>query len=441
MLPELLSFIKDNNLIPSGTRLLLAVSGGMDSMVMAHIFHRLPYETGIAHCNFNLRGKDSDDDQELVRSFCKSNDIPFHSVSFNTLEYAGKNGISIQMAARDLRYEWFEEIRSHNGYNLVATAHNLNDHIETILINLTRGSGITGLSGIKIKSGNIIRPLLFATREKISEYCRKESVVYREDKSNAETKYVRNKIRHLVIPVLKQINPSLEQTLMEESERFSDSAGIVNEHIDIIRRRLCFQSGDYIIFNQPGLAEYLRNKTVIYELFRVYGLKGSSTGDLINIIEGRTGSGILTDSHRIIRNRNEIIVSPLSRPADAEIIFYDFNELQSYPEFSVSIFSVDNSFVIPKEPATGCFDASKINFPLKLRRWKPGDRFYPLGMNNPKKLSDYFIDKKYSIPEKENKRVLECDNNIIWILGDKIDNRFKITSDTITAFVITVKNE
>lgn len=440
MLTEFNSFIKDNNLVPDGTRLLLAVSGGIDSMVMAHLFQRLPHKFGIAHCNFGLRGKDSDEDHDLVQSFCTSNDIPFHSINFNTLEYAANKGISIQMAARDLRYEWFEEIRTRNGYNLIATAHNLNDHIETILINLTRGCGIAGLSGIKIKSGNIIRPLLFATREKISGFSKAEAVKYREDKSNAETKYVRNKIRHLVIPVLKQINPSLELTLLEESGRFSDTIGIVNAHIDVIRKRVSVQSGDVIKFYQPDLLEYLQNKTIIYELFREYGLRGTSTGDLINIIEGRTGGGIITETHRIMRNRNEIVVSPLPDSDDQEIIFYNLNELQSHPLFNVKIMPVDSDFVIQKEPATGSFDASKVDFPLKLRRWKPGDRFYPLGMNNQKKLSDYFIDRKYSIPEKENTLILECDNNILWILGDKIDNRFKITTDTVTALVITLRS-
>ena len=231
MLTKFKKFIVENNLINPGDRILLAVSGGIDSMVMAHLFLHLENETGIAHCNFSLRASESDQDEEMVRSFAAEHDIPFYTARFKTKAFAKKNKLSVQMAARELRYEWFAKIMKERRYDSIAVAHNLNDNIETLLINLTRGTGLAGLTGMKPVSNGIIRPLLFATRLDIIAYCNHHSIIFREDKSNADTKYTRNKIRHLVIPVLKEINPSIETTLSETAERFSGINAILSEYI------------------------------------------------------------------------------------------------------------------------------------------------------------------------------------------------------------------
>jgi tRNA(Ile)-lysidine synthase len=415
----------------------MAVSGGIDSMVMAHLFIKSGIKTGIAHCNFSLRGAESDKDEKLVRKFATANKIPFFSIRFKTKYYAHEKGISVQMAARELRYKWFEEIRKKNRYDSIAIAHNLNDNIETLLINLTRGTGIAGLTGIRSSGNRIIRPLLFATRESIENYCKTSKIKYREDKSNSETKYTRNKIRHLVIPVLKEINPSIETTLNQTAERFRGVNEIVTVFIDKIRKNLSEQRKGIFILNINRLKPFLNNKTILFELFRPFGITNSNLGDLQNIIIGKTGGQLFTLTHRIIKNRKEIIISNQS-PAEEQILNINcVAELkQVYGIISARIINMTDSFLIPADPAFGCFDSQKITFPLVIRKWQPGDFFYPFGMNRKKKLSDYFIDRKFSRLEKEKAQILESDGKIIWIIGERIDNRFRITRSTKKALIL-----
>ena len=442
MLSQLHEFIAEKQLIKHGDRILLAVSGGIDSMVMAHLFMHLPYETGIAHCNFTLRGEESDGDEKLVQQFSEENNIPFHLVRFQTKEHAKKNGLSVQMAARELRYSWFENIRKENGYDSIAVAHNLNDNIETLIINLIRGTGPAGLSGMRPVSGRIIRPLLFATRESISGYCVRHGIRYREDRSNADTKYTRNKIRHLVIPVLKEINPSIETTLAEEAERFAGINEIMKEYISRLNNEVSVKNDDLTVFGIRRLKDYLHNKTILFELFRPFGIGSQQIDDLLKVINGRTGGLLFTGTHRIIRNREEIIVSAEKNISDNQVIINGIEELKDLPGFrSAEKIVPDENFVISADPSAACLDLEKLVFPLTLRKWHAGDHFFPLGMNHSRKLSDYFIDKKYSIPVKENKRILESDSKIVWIVGDRIDNRFKITGETREALVIRLDSD
>jgi tRNA(Ile)-lysidine synthase len=437
MINEFKKFVAENNIIKPTGRILLAVSGGIDSMVMADLFLRSGYETGIAHCNFSLRAKESDKDEELVRKYAMDNNIPFFSIRFATKLYAKRNRISVQMAARELRYAWFEEIRNENKYDLIAVAHNLNDNIETIIINLTRGTGLAGLSGMKIVSGKIIRPLLFATRENIISYCSENNIGFREDRSNADTKYTRNKIRHLVIPVLKEINPSIETTLNETAERFTGINEIVAGYIQNLRSRISEQSGKMITFNISLLKEYLHNKAILFELFKPFDISNVQLNDLLKVIDGKTGGQIFTATHRIIKNRKEIIV--LHEETRDEVSFYikAVSDLKEIPGIEYAEYSdVTDKFKILTDPSAACIDYDKLNFPVLIRKWKTGDYFYPIGMKQKKKLSDYFIDKKYSIPEKENKLILESDGKIVWIIGDRIDNRYKITRMTKKALII-----
>lgn len=437
MIDDFKKYIRDNDLAGEGDKILLAVSGGIDSMVMTHLFIESGYKTGIAHCNFSLRDEESDLDEELVSDFAHDHNIPFFSIRFDTRKYSAAKGISIQMAARELRYEWFEEIRSGNGYKCIAVAHNLNDNIETLIINLTRGTGLAGLAGIRNKNNYIIRPLLFATRDRITEYCTANGIRYREDRSNADTKYTRNKIRHSVIPVLKEINPSIESTLNETADRFSDINDIVNGYITRLRGKISEQKGEHLSFNINSLKKYLHNRAVIFELFRDFGITSVRINDLIKLVNGNTGARLITESHRILKNRNELIVSQEAEAVVEPVSIDNIDELAEAPGI-VSAFYADitDTFEIPSDPSVACLDASRITFPLVMRKWKPGDYFIPLGMNQKKKLSDYFIDNKYSILEKENKMILECKGSITWIIGDRIDNRFKITRNTKKALII-----
>ncbi len=437
MLNDFKKFIAENNILNPDERILLAVSGGIDSMVMAHLFIQMGYETGILHCNFTLRGKESEKDEELVRKFAESQSIPFFSTHFDTKVYAKENSLSVQMAARELRYSWFEEIRKQNGYDLIAVAHNLNDNIETLIINLTRGTGLAGLSGMRIVNNRIIRPLLFASRKQITDYCNMNSIRYREDKSNADTKYIRNKIRHQIIPVLKEINPSIETTLNETAERFIGINEIVSEFIRKLREKICEHSGEITTFNISLLRTHLHNKAIIFELFKPFGIINVQLEDLIKVINGKTGGQIFTGSHRIIKNRKEIIVSNEEIKDNTSFLISSITGFKKVPGIESAQYSdITDSFEIPTNPATACVDADKLVFPLIVRKWMPGDNFYPLGMKQKKKLSDYFIDNKYSILDKENKLILESDGKIVWIIGDRIDNRFRITSSTKNALIV-----
>lgn len=431
MLEDFIQYIKDNHLVRKDGNVLIAVSGGIDSMVMADLFLQAGIKTGVAHCNFCLRGRESDGDEELVRRLAVKNKIPFHSKRFKTQEYAGEKGISIQMAARELRYSWFEEIRGKNGYDSIAVAHNMNDNIETVLINLTRGTGIAGLTGMKPASSKIIRPLLFATREKIKKYCRRRKIAYREDRSNAETKYTRNKIRHLVIPVLKEINPSVEAAISETAGRLSGINDIVNNLTEDLRRNLFRITDDVLTVSIRRIKPLMSNRTMAYELFRPYGITSMNLADLYKIMEGRTGGQLFTESYRLLKNRQEIIISSLSGLKNETFTAGSAAQLKKAACLSlVKIETVKSAFHASRDHSTAALDYNKLTFPLIIRGWNPGDFFYPFGMTQKKKLSDYFIDRKYSRIDKEKALVLESGGKIVWIIGERIDNRFRITDAT-----------
>jgi tRNA(Ile)-lysidine synthase len=431
------SFIKGNGLAKEGDKILLAVSGGIDSMAMAHLFLMAGYQTAIAHCNFSLRGKDSDMDEDLVRQFASCHNIPFFSTRFDTKKHSRDNGLSIQMAARELRYIWFEKIMNENNYDLLSVAHNLNDNVETFIINLIRGTGIAGLAGMKPLSNRIIRPLLFATRRKIEIFCSENNISYREDLSNEDTKYTRNKIRHKIIPVLKEINPSIETTLNETAERIAGINEIVNNYISEIREKVSEDKGELTSFSISKLLPFIQNRTILFELFKPFGITGVMLSDLVSVIEGKTGNQLFTSTHRIVKNRKEIILSHEGKLNNDLFLIDDLTDFLKVPGIESAWYEEASvTYEISSDRFSACIDAEKIKFPLTVRKWKPGDRFYPLGMKHQKKLSDYFIDCKYSILEKENKLILESEGRIIWIIGDRLDNRFRITAHTKKALIL-----
>ena len=442
MLNEFLKYIESNNLASPTDKILMAVSGGIDSMVMAELFRLSPYITGIAHCNFNLRGVESDADELHVKEYAGKLGIPLFVKSFNTENYAREKGISIQMAARELRYNWFEEIRQNNGYDLIAVAHNMDDRIETFLINLTRGTGISGLAAMKPRQGDIIRPLLFASRNSIEKYAISNNIIWREDKSNSETKYTRNKFRHKIIPLFKEINPDFGKTIIETIERFSEFEEILCSFITGIKEKISEEKGDLISFDTEKLSEYRPLKTILFELFKPYGITTGQLKNLIELPEGRTGAKIITGTHMISKNRNELIVTKLPIPEPGEYVTDNIEKLRMLPFVGkAEIIEKEPDFVIDTSPLTLSFDAEKISFPLKIRRWKAGDRFQPLGMNEFKKLSDFFTDLKYSIRDKERAYILESGGDIAAVLGERIDNRFRVTGETRKILLIAIKSQ
>ena len=420
-------------------KFLLAVSGGIDSMTMAYLFCKAGINAGIAHCNFNLRGKDSDMDEEHVRQYAEKNNCQFYVKRFDTQEYAASNNISTQMAARDLRYEWFENIRQEHGYHFIAIAHNLNDSIETMLLNLVRGTGIKGLTGIQPAAGEyIVRPLLFASRTEIENFASENNIMFREDKSNAETKYTRNKIRHLVLPLLREINPSIEKTLEDTIERMKETEQAVEDYVSVIKEKISKHDGNKTIFDVNQLKDFLSNKTILYELFKSFGLSGAQTNELSEIIAGQTGERIFTKSHTILKDRTNIIVSPPKNDNDSIFVqINNYSELEKTPFFeSVISLPITSDYKIPVNKNIACLDEDEIKYPLIIRNWKEGDYFYPLGMKNKKKISDFLIDNHVSRFEKEKLLVLESDDKIVWVISHRIDNRFRIKPATQKVLVI-----
>ena len=378
-------------------------------------------------------------DEEHVRQYAKKYNYPFYVKRFDTKNYAASKGISIQMAARDLRYNWFENIRHEHGYHFIATAHNLNDNIETLLFNLVRGTGIKGLTGIQPITGYIIRPLLFAARTEIEHFATENNIKFREDKSNDETKYTRNKIRHLVLPLLREVNPSVEKTLEDTIVRMKETELIVEEYVSVIKENITKPEGDKTIFDVNQLKKFLQNKTILYELFKSFGLSGTQTNEISEVIEGQTGGRIFTKSHVILKDRSNIIVSPIEDNNSTFVIINNYSELEKAHFFnSVASKPISNDYKIPKNKNTACLDENEIKYPLIIRNWKKGDFFYPFGMNNKKKVSDFIIDNHISRFDKEKLLVLESDNKIVWVIGHRIDNRFRIKSTTQKVLVVKV---
>ena len=431
MLNEFLANIKKNGLAGKDDRILLAVSGGIDSMVMTDLFIKSGFNTGIAHCNFCLRGKESDGDEKLVRKLAEKNNLPFYSIRFKTLKYASQKGISVQMAARELRYEWFEKIRSAEGYDYIAVAHNKNDNAETLLLNLARGTGIAGLTGIKSKSAYIIRPLMFARRDTIAEYCESNGIRFREDRSNAGTKYSRNKIRHKVLPVLEKINPSVIDTLDETASRMGETNDIVNYFTDNLRKYLIKKSKDQNVISLRQLAPYLGNSTLVYELFKPFSLTGQMVNDFRNVARGKTGAQVFSVTHRFLKDRDKIIITVTGSPEEVSYTSYSMEELKELPFVkSAGVYRAGKGFEIPREKGVACLDLDKIIFPVISRKWVPGDSFIPFGMKKRKKISDFLIDARLSRIEKEKILVMESAGRIMWIVGERIDDRFRISGDT-----------
>lgn len=440
MLNLFLKYIEENNLVKKGDRILAAVSGGIDSIVMTDMLLKAELLSGIAHCNFSLRGKDSDDDEEMVRKYALKHCIPYYSARFRTSGHAKERGISIEMAARELRYDWFETIRTKNGYNSVAVAHNLNDNIETLLLNLIRGTGIAGLGGMKPSANHIIRPLLFAARKSIEEYCSENKLIYREDLTNADVKFRRNKIRHELIPIMKQINPSVETTLNETAERMNSIYDIVCSYIAETGKIIFAGTDDHITVNISKLKSYLDNQAVMFELFRPFGITGALLKDLQNIIVGRTGGQLFSGTHRILRNRNELVITKYLKEVNESFRISSLSDLKRSPLIeSAKNVTIKEGFKISSDPLMAYLDARKIAFPIIIRKWNRGDFFCPFGMTRKKKLSDYFIDRKFSRVKKEKAFIMESDGKIVWIIGERIDNRFRITKSTEKALVLKMK--
>ncbi|MBL7703158.1 MAG: tRNA lysidine(34) synthetase TilS [Ferruginibacter sp.] len=426
------------NLFHPKDKLLLAVSGGVDSVVLCELCKQAGYDFSIAHCNFQLRGEESERDENFVRSLGGKYNVEVLVKKFETEKYATENKLSIQVAARELRYSWFNELLSREHIpnsqfpipNYLLTAHHANDNIETLLMNFFKGTGINGLHGILPKQGNIIRPLLFAKKEELTGFAKSNHLNFVEDSSNTSDKYTRNYFRNQLIPDLQKVFPQVEDNLLNNIERFRQIEMIYRHTVDITKKKLLEQKGNEIHIPVLKLLKTKPLETIMYEIIKGYGFTAHQADEVIGLLKSESGKYISSASHRILKNRNWLIIAP-NENTEAETILIEKTGALQFTEGKLELKEILNiQYSLSNNPLVAQLDAAEIKFPLLLRKWKQGDYFYPLGMTKKKKLSRFFIDQKLSMTQKEKTWVIEMDKKIIWVVGMRIDNRFKITNNT-----------
>ncbi|MDJ1500853.1 tRNA lysidine(34) synthetase TilS [Xanthocytophaga agilis] len=440
MLKKFLTYINEKTLFQPDEKVLLAVSGGMDSVVMLHLFYKAKLNFAVAHCNFGLRGEESDADELFVKKLAKKYKVPFYSEQFDTEAFALQEKVSVQMAARVLRYEWFEGICKNNGFSVIATAHHLNDTLETVLFNLTKGTGIAGLHGIQSKNGRIARPLLFANREEIYEYVVENQLAWREDSSNQSSHYHRNLIRNEVIPLLKNINPNLEHTIEHTVDRVLAVEKIFLAEVEKTRAVVMRQEGGVTYINFEKLQTEIEPVIKLHELLKPFHFTYTQVNDIWQTLGAESGRQFDSPSYRLIKDRTELVItakglqSYIPATIDADTTQFQ-NEVVSLSIQKVSA----SGFKIPSSPKIAALDLATLKFPLKIRLWKQGDKFCPLGMKQKKKVSDFLIDEKVPVNIKERTYVLLSGDDIVWIAGMRIDDRFKLTKETTEVYQISLE--
>lgn len=422
-------------------KILLAVSGGRDSIAMVYLFQAAQLNFGIAHCNFKLRGKDSDKDEKFVFDLAKKLKVPFYTTSFDTKTYAKTNKLSTQMAARELRYRWFAEIKEKNNFQYIATAHHKNDVAETLLINLAKGTGLSGLHGIKNKVGEIVRPLLCFNRTEIDAFIEENKLPFREDKSNEETKYVRNKVRHKIIPELEKINPSFIETIFNETQHFGELEQLLEIKIHEDKKK-CWKTlrDGTAEINIENLLMLKPLKTYLFYFLKPYGFNAEDVIDVMNSLGKQSGKQFSSSTHQLVKDRNKLIISTIQQKEKTE---FEIEKLEDFKKLPISIeakmVAKNQLKTIKKDKNLAYLNAEKVTFPLVLRKWKNGDKFKPFGMKGMKKLSDFFVDEKFSLVEKEKVWILTANNKIVWVVGHRIDDDFKITEQTKDIIQLRVK--
>lgn len=427
MLDKLKNHIAHHFPFLENKKLFLATSGGLDSMVMAHLFHQLEYKIALAHCNFQLRGLESFGDQKFVQDFADSNGIPVFITQFDTQAFAKDYKLSTQVAARDLRYNWFYELLESENFDYILTAHHADDNIETFLINLSRGTGLEGLTGIPAENGNIIRPLLLFSREEIAQYAKENGIKWREDSSNASDKYLRNKIRHDLVPLFKELNPHFIESFQKTQSYLQESATMVEDASIMVYQQVVRQEEDEMHFNLSKLKRLPNYKSYLYQWLHEFGF--SAWDDVYDLVDSQSGKQIFSPEFRLLKNRDSLILSPIHYQTEKQEYFIEKGIQDVKIPLKLTICKVDD---ISISPNTAIFvDEDKLEYPLVLRRWKEGDNFQPFGMEGKsKKLSKFFKDEKFSLLEKENCWILWSGDSVVWVIGYRQDERFKIHSTT-----------
>ncbi len=419
-------------------KLILALSGGIDSMVLADKLLKANAVFVLAHCNFHLRGAESDGDEQLVRAYAERNGLTLYVKQFDTLNYAKEHKLSIEMAARELRYAWFEELRQQLGYDFIAVAHHADDQLETFFINLLRGAGIKGLKGMQPVNGRIIRPLLNVSRAEIQQYAEEHQLQWREDHTNAETQFLRNKIRHELLPVIDGISQEGRSAILKSIRHLASENAIYRELLQEKLGQMIKQDGEiqqfqynnFPLFTLPPVRSVSPSGfhfPLLFEWLRDYGFNEDQVHSIYEAMDGQPGKVFFSPTHRVTIERDGLELTPICQQNEVPLAL-------SYQQIEK-----DSGFTLDPSPEVAQLDYDKLTFPLQIRRWQAGDRFHPLGMKGSKLLSDFFVDQKMSTRQKEECQVLTTsEDRIVWVIGRRIDDRFKVTDKTKTILKVQI---
>ncbi len=446
MLQSFLQYIHKHQLFTTNHRLLVGVSGGIDSMVLCDLLLKNKFSFQVAHCNFQLRGEEAHTEEKFVNAYCQQHQLPVYSIRFDTENYAKEQKLSIQMAARELRYQWFYSLLQQHQLDFLLTAHHLNDNIETFFINLLRGSGLNGLKGIMPKQNNTVRPLLFAKRSEIEDYALQHQVAFKEDSSNFCDKYLRNKLRLHILPQFIELNPSFEETMQAELNRLRETSILLTEVLEQKKKDLLQPHPLGFSINIHQLKQTKTPALLLHELLKNFGFNATTILDVEKSLDASSGKTFYSPSHQLTKDRTLLLISPI--PTQTENLCFEIGE-QEIGEQEIEVHKpvhlrLSKTVVkeIPANRLCGLFDLDLLSFPLKIEGWKKGDKFMPLGMKNFKKLSDFFSNEKYSIPEKQQQWILKTNTNeIVWIMGRRIDERFRVSEKTKQCLQIEILNQ
>lgn len=427
MIRKIAKFIEEQQLMPQAARVVVAISGGADSVALLLILRKLGYSCHAAHCNFHLRGEESMRDEKFVRELCNKLGTPLHVADFATAEHAKQNGISIEMAARELRYKFFDEIKKKTDSRFIAVAHHCDDNAETVLLNLIRGTGIRGLHGIRPKNGDIVRPLLCISRKDIMLFLDKEEAGYVTDSTNLTSDFTRNKIRLEIIPLMKQINPSIVESLSATAEKIAQAEMIYNKGVAEGIARV--KNGNSINIKQ--LKNETAAKTILHEILSPLGFNGSQVADICNSMDSESGRRFKSNEWEVVKDREEFIIQPNKNNDKETACTLPDEGTLLLPDGSLTLTKEIFNGRISKQPDIATLDAGTLKQPLSIRRTRPGDRFIPFGMRGSKLVSDYLTDRKANIIKKERQRVItDADGNIVWLVGERPAAPFCVSKST-----------
>lgn len=416
-------YIQSKSLFKKGDKVLVALSGGADSVSLLRVLLDLGYNCEAAHCNFHLRGEESNRDERFVVGLCSEHNVPLHKIDFDTNAYASQHRLSIEMAARELRYQWFEKVRQECGAEVIAVAHNQNDCVETFILNLVRGTGINGLKGIKPINGYIVRPMLEKTRAEIIDYLSHLNQDYVTDSTNLQDEYMRNKIRLNILPMLAELNPQASEKIAETSRRLMDVADIYNMEMEKAKTRVMADSNISI----KALLNEDTPKSLLFEILYPLGFNPSQVDDIYQVAcQSQSGKVFKAANYELLRDRDFLVVRMV-------------DQTDVMPKLNIVRKAIDDSFIVPRSKDICCVDADKIDGELMIRKWERGDKFIPFGMKGNKNVSDYLTDRKFSLFDKEKQLVVCCGDKIVWLVNERSDDRFKVTKETDEVLILSIK--